>query len=248
MTCKLCRRDRPLVKSHIFPEWLYKPLYDDDHTFMVLSSDEKKRRGTRPKGLYERLFCGDCEQKLSKWEGYASNVFNNSELILEQYDAAIVFSNIEYSPFKLFQISLIWRAAIATREEIPELDLGPHAERMRMMLLEGNPGEVYEYGTILIFPETSQEIMQQFIYPPDKIPGRLDGHSAFRATFGGLFWLFIVSGHSKRFRYKEAFLSKDGHLPVWLSKGTDRKFMGQLASELKKAGMLDAPANPIKKS
>lgn len=68
MACKLCKKNKPLRRSHIFPEWLYQPLYDDNHRFYVLSTDSNKRRGTRPKGIYEKLLCDECEQKFSKWE------------------------------------------------------------------------------------------------------------------------------------------------------------------------------------
>ena len=241
MTCRLCKEDRPLRESHIFPEWLYKPLYDDNHRFFVLSTDVNKRRCTRPKGIYERLLCHECEQRFSKWEGYARNVFHDLPLKLVEDSRAVVFSGLQYTPFKLFQMSLIWRASITSRLEAHRIDLGPHTERIRKMLFEGRPGEVHEYGSILMLPALGQELMQQFIYPPESLPTKLDGHSAYRAVFGGLFWLFIVSNHSARLPHKEVFLSKDGDLPVFKVGGLAVKFMQQLASDFFAAGMLNDP-------
>ena len=109
------------------------------------------------------------------------------------------------------------------------------------MLFEDRPGEVHEYGSILILPALGQELMQQFIYPPESLPTKLDGHSAYRAVFGGLFWLFIVSNHSARLPHKEVFLSKDGNLPVFKVGGPAVKFMQQLASDFFAAGMLNDP-------
>lgn len=241
MTCRLCKEDRPLRDSHIFPEWLYKPLYDVNHRFFVLSTDVNKRRGTRPKGIYERLLCHECEQRFSKWEGYARDVFYNLPLKSVEDNRAVIFSGLQYTPFKLFQMSLIWRASIASRPEAHRIDLGPHTERIRKMLFEDRPGEVYEYGSILMLPALGQELMQQFIYPPESLPTKLDGHSAYRAVFGGLFWLFIVSNHSDRLPHKEVFLSKDGHLPVFKVGGPAVKFIQQLASDFFAAGMLNDP-------
>lgn len=242
MACRLCKEDRPLRESHIFPEWLYKPLYDDNHRFFVLSTDVNKRRGIHPKGIYEKLLCCECEGRLSVWEGYARNVFYDLPLKLVEDSRAVVFSGLQYTPFKLFQMSLIWRASITSRSEAHRIDLGPHTERIRKMLFEDRPGEVHEYGSILMLPGLGQELMQQFLYPPESLPTKLDGHSAYRAVFGGLFWLFIVSNHSARLPYTEVFLSKDGHLPVFkVGGGPAVKFMQQLASDFFAAGMLNDP-------
>lgn len=184
MACQLCNENKPLRESHIFPEWLYKPLYDDAHRFFVLSTDANKRRGTRPKGIYEKLLCDECEQKFSKWEGYARDVFHNLSLKVIEDDRAVVFSGLKYTPFKLFQMSLIWRASIASRPEMHKIDLGPHAEKIRKMLFEDCPGEIYEYGSILMLPALSQELMQQFVYPPERLPTKIDGHTAYRTVFG----------------------------------------------------------------
>jgi len=109
------------------------------------------------------------------------------------------------------------------------------------MLFEDRPGEIHEYGSILMLPALGQELMQQFIYPPESLPTKLDGHSAYRAVFGGLFWLFIVSNHSARLPHKDVFLSKDGRLPVFKVGGPAVKFMQQLASDFLAAGMLNDP-------
>jgi hypothetical protein len=241
MVCRLCKKDRPLRESHIFPEWLYKPLYDINRRFFVFSTDVKKKRGTRPKGIYERLLCHECEQRFSKWEGYARSVFYELPLKVTEEDRAIVFSDLQYTPFKLFQMSLIWRACITSRPEVHKIDLGPHVERIRKMLFEDRPGEVHEYGSILVLPALGQGLMQRFLYPPESLPTKLDGHSAYRAAFGGLFWVFIVSNHSTRFPHKEVFLSTDGTLPVLKDRGPATKFMQHLASDFFAAGMLNDP-------
>jgi hypothetical protein len=161
------------MQSHIFPEWLYKPLYDDNHRFFVLSTDVKKKRGTRPKGIYERLLCGECEHRFSTWEEYARSVFYELPLNVTEEGRAVLFSGVQYTPFKLFQMSLIWRASIASRPEVHRIDLGPHVERIRKMLFEGCPGEAYQYGSILMLPALGQELMQQFLYPPKVSPQNL---------------------------------------------------------------------------
>ena len=242
MTCRLCKENRPLRKSHIFPEWLYTPLYDDNHQFFVLSTNENKKRGTRPKGIYEELLCHECEQRFGKWEGYARKVFYDQPLSGEDRGDRIIVSKIKYAPFKLFQMSLIWRASITNRPEIHKINLGPHAEKIRKMLLEECPGEIHKYGSILMLPPASyQKIIQQFIYSPEKVPHRLDGHTAYRAILGGLFWLFFISDYSGRLP-QDIFLSKEGRLPIFKVEEPAVKFMQQLAFDFSKAGMLNEPS------
>ncbi len=244
MTCRLCKENRTLMKSHIFPEWLYTPLYDKSHRFFVLSTNKDKKRGTRPKGIYERLLCQECEAQLSKWEGYARSVFyrNDPRLNIEDCGNRVVLSGLRYNPFKLFQMSLIWRASVTNRREVRKINLGPHAERLRKMLIDECPGEIYQYGSILMLPPPSLEgIMAEFLYPPECIPTKLDGHTAYRAAFGGLFWLFIVSNHSERVP-NDIFLSKNGRLPIFKVGRPAETFMQQFGCAFSAAGMLDEPA------
>ena len=209
MACRLCMQNRPLMKSHIFPEWLYTPLYDRNHRFFVLSTNENKRRGTRPKGVYERLLCNECEARFSKWEGYARGVFygDDPRIEIEDNGGRVVLSGLQYTPFKLFQMSLIWRAAITGRSEFHRINLGPHAERLREMLFEECPGESHQYPAILMsLPRSLDQIMREFIFPPESLPKKIDGHTGYRVAFGGLFWLFVVSNHPVDLRDLDLFL------------------------------------------
>ena len=244
MACRLCKQDRPLRKSHIFPEWLYTPLYDENRRFFVLSTDENKRRGTRRKGIYQRLFCHECEQLFSKWEGYARGVFYRDDPRIKIQDCGrrVVFLCLQYAPFKLFQMSLIWRASNTNRQEAYKINLGTHTERIREMLIEECPGESYEYAAILMsLPRSQDQIMRELIYPPELLPDKIDGHTGYRAVFGGLFWLFIVSNHSADLQDKDLFLSKNGQLPIFKVGEPAVEFMRKLAFDFSKAGMLSQP-------
>jgi len=124
MSCALCLEDKKLCKSHIYPEFLYERIYDDDHTYRIVSTSENERVRRRPKGIYEKLLCRDCETLLSTWETHASQVlFGGVELEIVDKNGQCVASGIDYTRFKLFQISLLWRTAVATRQEIPDLSL-----------------------------------------------------------------------------------------------------------------------------
>lgn len=72
--CALCHEPGELRRSHIIPEFFYKPVYDETHRFLQSSTDPADRVLTRQKGLREYLLCQRCETKLSGWETYASKV------------------------------------------------------------------------------------------------------------------------------------------------------------------------------
>ncbi len=76
MPCALCQLNKPLRRSHIVPEFMYKPMYDFIHRFQGLSLNVSERPQTHQKGLREELLCHDCEQLLAnKYENYAATAF-----------------------------------------------------------------------------------------------------------------------------------------------------------------------------
>lgn len=215
MACKLCNKDRPLVESRTFPEWLYTPIFDDDEGIFDRVTRKTRNRRTRPEVLYERLFCEECERRIGDWEEYAHAVFFGDDpgLKLEDLGSRFIISGVKYAPFKLFQMSLIWRASISNRPEIHRIDLGPHAERLREMLLQECPGENHRYGSFLLFPSSSlQQRIQDFLDPPERASSKFRGHTAYQGIFGGVVWMFIVSNHSEVLP-DELFLSENGRLP-----------------------------------
>ena len=84
-----------------------------------------------------------------------------------------------------------------------------------------------------------QNLMQQFLYPPELLLTKIDSHTAYRASFGGMFWIFIISNHSDRLPHKAVFLSNEGRLPVFKIGVEALRFMHRLALDFSAAGMLD---------
>ncbi|MDE3260329.1 MAG: hypothetical protein OYM47_21045 [Gemmatimonadota bacterium] len=83
--------------------------------------------------------------------------------------------------------------------------------------------------------------MQEFMYPPQPLTDKIDGHTGYLAAFGGIFWLFIVSNHSAELKDNNLFLSKDGRLPIYKAGKPAVEFMRKLALDFSKAGMLSQP-------
>jgi hypothetical protein len=130
VTCALCKTEKPLSNSHVIPEFLYQELYDGLHRFHRISTTPEAKNRLLQKGIREPLLCHDCEQQISVWEGYARQVlFGGVPIQGNKEDKKITVENIDYANFKLFQLSIIWRASVSSRPEFRQVQLGPHQER-----------------------------------------------------------------------------------------------------------------------
>lgn len=216
MACKLCLQDKPLRNSHIIPEFLYKSekLYDNHHRFLQLSLDPAQPNVLQQKGRREHLLCGDCEKLLNdRYELYAKQtLYDNRHLYSTQLPNAEVLAGLDYTRFKLFQLSILWRASISSLPEFRDVDLGRHEERIRQMLLTGDPGSVYEYGCLMLDPESGTEAEHYAIMQPETV--EVGGYVGVLFMFGGLLWIYVVSDQLQNFRDDGRFISPEGKLTI----------------------------------
>lgn len=232
--CALCLDEKKLVKSHIFPEFLYKPLYDPNHQYLVVSTDKDTPIRKRAKGIYGKLLCYECDNNIiGSYENYASTIMFENVREKEIVETGFLFKGLDYPRFKLFQLSLLWRASISNRPEARQIDLGPHQEKIRKMLFDGNPGKMFEYGCAMFFLPKQPKEMVGFIYPPEQIIRKIKGgHFGYRAIFAGLFWFWICSSHMNMFPNPELFISENGILPVKNSGNKGWNFITALARKM----------------
>lgn len=235
MTCRLCKRDRQLKNSHIIPEFLYSSLYDEKHRFHRISIETDEKNRLIQKGVREYLLCGDCEQKLSKYERYASKVFKGGvELGISHEGNLTHLDGINYVKFKLFSLSILWRASISSLDVFEHINLGPHEESIRKMILDGDAGGESEYP-FLMSPITHEGALQtDLIIQPTKT--KLGGHIAYRFTFGGIFWVFVVSKHRLPDVIVSASINAKGKLTMLSSEISTMKYISQMAVELTRQG------------
>ncbi|MBF0290387.1 MAG: hypothetical protein HQM14_21450 [SAR324 cluster bacterium] len=240
MKCALCREEKSVCKSHIIPEFLYTPLYDDkNHKFMVVSTDPNEFNRNPSQGVYEKLLCRDCETVLGVYESYAKGVL--LQKIKEGITSSgkrFVVSGLDYAKVKLFLLSILWRAGITTRPEFSIVKLRKHSEILRQMILDQQPGESYEYGCFLHVPLFKGRVVEDMIFPPTII--RFQNQRGYKFMFGGLFWYFFVSSHTEQLptELKQKFLSKDGHLSVYKESKHLEKYLNEYAMDLKQGGKI----------
>jgi len=237
MNCALCLKSADLQRSHIIPEFLFRALYDDKNRFHVISTDVAERNNYRQKGLYEPLLCAACEQQFSRYERYASLVLNGGPSLGYQFDrSAAIVTGIEYKLFRLFQLSVLWRAGVSRQEFFKDVSLGHHEESLRQALFAEDPGLFSKYGCVMFAIIHEGEVQRNLMLQPKRV--RFSGVSGYRFVFGGLVWIYVVSSHKSSAEIKRGFLSEGGRVVILLKQLGEFEDIIHMAKTLQTQGKL----------
>ena len=212
MPCALCLRDEPLQNSHILPEFLYGAMYDEKHRYNILTLTPESLERFEQKGARERLLCGACEQHFGNLERYASLVINGGAPGVEgQPDGSMVhITGIDYTKFKLFQLSLLWRSGVAKHRYFEQVRLGPHEERLRVMLLEGDPGAFDLYPCLVWVVSLEPDTIAKLMIQPCR--DRVWGHTTYHFVVPGLKLVYFVSRQPLSTKQSQFVLQHNGSL------------------------------------
>lgn len=238
--CCLCLRVRHLVKSHIIPEFVYKTLYDKKHRFHVLSTDKNPPKSLEQKGLREKLLCEECELKISRYEKYASEVFlGGTEISIQSENSYIQITDVDYTKFKLFQLSILWRCGVAKDRIYDRVVLGRHEESIRTMIYSENPGRQLDYPCVIFALKSKEDIHANFIDQPRKL--RIDGHIAYRFIFLGFMWIYYVSSHELPELPRRVAINEDGKMIMGYGNFEELHDIKDFMIDLYKIGRLKKP-------
>ena len=235
MKCKLCHLDKKLCKSHIIPESAYGSIYDDKHRVLEVSNLQKELP-KHQKGLREPLLCKDCEQHLNKYESYfADKWFQNQLIPTRMSEEMLTINGLDYNLFKLFHMSILWRAGIASRQEFDNVKLDDHEELLRQLILDDDPGDPNQYsvfGYILVFPN-NYKVIKPLLIPPVEV--ELDNVPGFHVVFGGCVWHYLLSNDLDLNQFP-FILKDDGILHMLRIEVDQNKWIMDLMRERNKRG------------
>jgi len=196
------------------PEFLYVPLYNTDNELMAISG--RGNKGWKPLqiGIWEYLLCADCEQHLNReYEQPFLKQWTEESPLPKSMPLngahSVVF---DYSTFKLFHLSILFKSSISSNLTFQEVKLGAHENRIREMLLAKDPGHDWEYP-ILAFAvlNARYEVEQRIISRP--IKARYEGHNVYGQIYGGAMWWVSVSSH-RNDMFCRAGLQTTGHMTL----------------------------------
>lgn len=68
------------------------------------------------------------------------------------FECGVILRDLNYKIFKLFLLSVLWRASVSRDQFFSKVELGPHESRIRTFLKMGSDPTSEEYSAILILP------------------------------------------------------------------------------------------------
>jgi hypothetical protein len=211
MQCRLCLTEKELCNSHIVPEFLYHDLYDANHKLVAITGQGKNKYMPLQKGIREHLFCFDCEQHLNdKYEKPFLKQWSIDSPLPNQMTHDSIFSGTyDYKTFKLFHLSILFRSSISTLPTFQEVNLETHEEDIRLMLLNENPGESWEYPILACVVLNGNNVEKRFISQPVNSPHEED--VAYGQIYGGAMWWILISSNKNNF-FCSSGLQDSGHI------------------------------------
>lgn len=211
--CRLCHNNLELRNSHIVPEFLYGELYNDKGHLMAINGRGDRGWKALQKGIREPLFCEQCEQHFNE---YFEKPFRAQWVIAAPLPSPwnapdVHWVNVDYSSFKLFHLSVLFRAAVSSLNTYAVVSLGPHEEKLRQLLLNKDPGEHTRYpifGYAVVHHKTNHLI--PMVSQAQKVS--FGGHNCYGMMYGGVEWWVCVSSH-RNIEFERAALQADGRMP-----------------------------------
>ena len=210
--CKLCGLPKILIKkSHIIPDFMYKGMFDENHKLVL----QPFRQGTVEKweikkpsdGEYEGgLLCDECDNTLlgHYYEDYASRAMYGGQLLenecptfqkcISQYGIGFIkCERLNYHKYKLFLLSMLWRASISTRPFFSEIKLDPiHEKEIRKMILAKDAGSVSKYPIFISSYANNLNLPKQLIAQPRQIAAT-DELQSYSFMINGYFYFFYLN-------------------------------------------------------
>jgi hypothetical protein len=214
MTCPLCTKAGPLRNSHVIPEFLYSSAYDEKHRIGVTKAGARGMRLIQ-KGIREHLLCDGCEQMLNtRYEQPMSNAW--SGLVPGEVPGdSHLLETVDYHTFKLFDLSILWRASIAQGPEWSSVSLGPrHVERIRLAILHRSAPAPLSYpvlGTVFVGPDSRRPCFG-WVGPPSQ--NRFGSARVYSSLYGGCAWHVVVASHAVVHQANPFVLSERGQLAM----------------------------------
>jgi len=165
--CRLClQAGVVLLDGHIVPAWGYRRIMSDIPRPAQPVLINKKNAVLTDKQLTEHMMCAPCEQRLSIWDKYASQMLVQEDRTFPWLDGCELVeatgaggelgcfdsSALDTSKLALFATSVCWRASVS-RIAIPKVSFGPYEEGFRRHLLGEAPFP--ERASLIVYIQTA---------------------------------------------------------------------------------------------
>lgn len=214
--CRLCGEEKTLIKSHIVPEGFYKKIYDNKRR-LFLTSQSRKAFIAMQKGEREKLLCKECDGNLigNRYDKYGIEVIRDGfHMQKNNDDENEIWEGLDYNKFKIFLLSVLWRAHIAQNYH-KGITLDGNIEGIILDSIKSGeaPKEnvIPVVGISLVDPRDSNNKCDEIITSGNKYTrvGQLNSKT-YIIIFGGYAWTFIVPKAEKNDPQEEFYLKECG--------------------------------------
>lgn len=181
----------------------------------MMAINGRGNRGWKPlqKGIRQHLFCEACEQHFNE---YFEKPFRTQWILAKPLPNPwsaneILWVTVDYASFKLFHLSVLFRAGVSSLPTYAEATLGPHQERLRQLILNCDPGDATQYpvfGYAVVHHKTNELI--PMVSQTQK--SSFGGHRCYGMMYGGVEWWVSVSSH-RNLEFEAVALRPDGQMP-----------------------------------
>ena len=215
---------------------MYADLKNKGRQIMGITGSGRKGWALIQDGVKEFLLCDDCEQHINKhYETPFKRFWIDSQPLPDPWmDEEPRWLTTDYGPFKLFHLSVLFRASICSLSMFRTVNLGPHEDRLRKMLLNVEPGQDYEYpiGGYSVVHHKSRQLIKMVTQSQNF---RLGGKPCYAIMYGGAEWWFSVSS-DRNPEFEQFSLKQDGRICLAVHPWTEVAAVQKASSALRRAG------------
>jgi hypothetical protein len=206
---------------------MYKGLFDENHFIAPLDLINFKRRKFLPNGFYDsNILCENCDNViLGNLESYANIVIwgsKGSRVCYPKFEKRINglnqrflhLTNLDYKKFKLFLLSIVWRASISHHKVFESVSLGEHEDIIRKMLFENNPKSTDNYPVgMFILSKTAKGPTKMIANP---IPIKQENSLSYHFLINGLVINYRIEGQADKELYEQIAIKEDNTMDIYI--------------------------------
>lgn len=216
---------------------MYEGLFDEKRRIhrVQVDSGQIEKKGIQQSGEFEsNILCLKCDnQRIGRLEQYASLVlYGGSPLDVKPGETPdgvkyLYVAGLDYAKFKLFLLSILWRASISSRPLFHEVALGPYEERIRKRILTEDPGEQLIYPCLIMTYLNQDDFPIDLVVQPSQ--ARVDGGYAYNFLIGGFVYMFFVTSRIVPDWISDVAINPEGEIKIVFS---TRQLTGQMLSNM----------------
>jgi len=150
-------------------------------------------------GHFEPLLCHECEGVISKYECrfkelWMDTIPGSFKDRVRREDGDVIQVEIDWDTFKLFHLSVFWRAMVSEGFKVDNtMSLGPYEVELRERIRNGDPGKPGEFpviGQLVIHRDNRPHAS---VTPVAQREGRFYGHYCYFMSYAYCDWFFVVA-------------------------------------------------------